>query len=157
MSLPANWRYNGCHMADTRAIVAILGGSRSFPGRVRTWLDLHRNIERGLRYRALVALNSRYGLATDEIMFILAVPSRTLARRKVQDRFRPEESDRLVRLGRIGALAEETLGDSDKAATWLRRPNRALANETPLRQLDTDIGTQQVANVLLRIAHGIYS
>jgi putative toxin-antitoxin system antitoxin component (TIGR02293 family) len=144
-------------MAGTRAIVAVLGGSKSFPAKVRTWLDLHRSIELGLRYRAVIALNSRYGLAADEITFLLAVPSRTLARRKQQDRLRPEESDRLVRLGRIGALAEETLGDPAKAASWLRRPNRALANEAPLRQLDTDIGAQQVENLLLRIAHGVYS
>jgi len=144
-------------MAETTAIVAVLGGSKSFPGKVRTWLDLRRSIERGLRYRAVDALHIRYGLATDEITFLLAVPSRTLARRRVQDRFRPEESDRLVRLGRIGALAEETLGDSGKAAKWLRRPNRALAGETPLRQLDTEVGARQVENLLLRIVHGVYS
>jgi putative toxin-antitoxin system antitoxin component (TIGR02293 family) len=144
-------------MARTSAIVAVLGGSKSFPAKIRTWLDLHRSIEQGLRYRAVDALHSRYGLAIYEITFLLAVPSRTLARRKVEGRFRPEESDRLVRLGRIGALAEETLGDSNKASSWLRRPNRALANETPLRQLDTDIGSRQVENLLLRIAHGVYS
>ncbi len=144
-------------MAGTSAIVAVLGGPKSFPARIRTWRDLHRSIERGLRYRALDALHDRYGLGAYEITFLLAVPSRTLARRKMQGKFRPEESDRLVRLGRIGALAEETLGDANKAASWLRRPNRALANETPLRQLDTDIGSRQVENLLLRIAHGIYS
>lgn len=144
-------------MAGTSAIVAVLGGPRSFPARVRTWLDLHQNIEKGLLYRAVDSVNARYGLATDELVFILAVPSRTLARRKAQNKLRPEESDRLVRLGRIGALAEETLGDSTKAAHWLRRPNRALANEIPLRQLDTDVGTRQVENLLLRIAHGLYS
>jgi putative toxin-antitoxin system antitoxin component (TIGR02293 family) len=144
-------------MAGTSAIVAVLGGSKSFPAKVRTWLDLHRSIELGIRYRAVDALHIRYGLAITEITVLLAVPSRTLARRKVQDRFRPEESDRLVRFGRIAALAEEILGDSSKAASWLRRPNRALANETPLRQLDTDIGSQQVENLLLRIAHGVYS
>jgi putative toxin-antitoxin system antitoxin component (TIGR02293 family) len=144
-------------MAGTSAIVAILGGSKSFPLKVRTWLDLHRSIEQGLRHQAVVALSERYGLTAPEIIFLLAVPSRTLARRKAQDRFRPEESDRLVRLGRIGALAEETFGDSQRAASWLRRSNRALANESPLRQLDTDIGARQVESVLLRIAHGVYS
>jgi putative toxin-antitoxin system antitoxin component (TIGR02293 family) len=144
-------------MAATSAIVAVLGGSRSFPIAVRRWFDLHRSIEQGLRYRAVDALHTRYGLSTAEITVLLAVPSRTLARRKQEDRFRPEESDRLVRLGRIGALAEETLGDREKAASWLRHPNRALENETPLRQLDTDVGTRQVENLLLRIAHGVYS
>lgn len=138
-------------------IVDVLGGQKSFEGRVRTWLDLRRSIEQGLFYRAADALRDRYGIANMELTLILAVPNRTLARRKVEGRFRPEESDRLVRFGRIVALAEETLGESSKAANWLRRPNRALANETPLRQLDTDVGAQQVEGLLLRIAHGIYS
>ncbi len=145
------------YMPGAGAIVGVLGGPKSFPGRVRTWLDLHRNIEQGLRYRAAEALRDRYGIATAELTFILVLPGRTLARRKVEGRFRPEESDRLVRLGRIAALAEETLGDSAKAASWLRRPNRALANESPIRQLDTDVGSRQVEGLLLRIAHGIYS
>lgn len=147
-------------MADntgTRAVVGVLGGPKSFPGKVRTWLDLHRNIEQGLLYRAADALRSRYGFATTDLMLILAVPNRTMARRKVQGRFRPEESDRLVRLGRVAALAEEALGDSTKAARWLQRPNRALANEVPLRQLDTDVGARQVEALLLRIAFGSYS
>ncbi len=144
-------------MAVTSAIVAVLGGRKSFSGKVNSWLDLHRSIEKGLRYHAVDALSLRYGLAFDEITLLLAVPIRTLARRKQEGRFRPEESDRLVRLGRIGALAEETLGNSTKASAWLQRPNRALANETPLRQLDTDIGARQVESLLLRIAHGVYS
>jgi putative toxin-antitoxin system antitoxin component (TIGR02293 family) len=144
-------------MAETGAIVEILGGARSFPVRVRRWFDLHRSIEEGLRYRAVDALQKRYGLSTADITVLLFVPSRTLARRKQEGRFRPEESDRLVRLGRIGAIAEETLGDATKAASWLRRPNRALENEAPLSQLDTDVGTRQVESLLLRIAHGVYS
>ena len=151
------WLYTVCHMAGTTAIVAVLGGRKSFQGKVSTWQELHRSIEHGLRYSALDALDQRYSLSSDEIVFLLAVPSRTLARRKIEDRFRPEESDRIVRLGRIGALAEQILGGATRAARWLRRENRALAGETPLRQLDTDIGTQQVENVLLRIAHGVYS
>lgn len=110
-----------------------------------------------MRHQALVALSERYGLTAQEVTVLLALPSRTLARRKVEDKFLPEESDRLVRVGRIGALAEEIFGDSQKAASWLRRPNRALVNESPLRQLDTDIGVRQVENLLLRIAHGVYT
>jgi len=138
-------------------IVDVLGGQKSFEGKVRTWLDLHRSIEHGVLYRAFDAVRDRYGIANTQLRIILAVPDRTLARRKVEGRFRPDESDRLVRLGRIGAFAEETLGNATKAASWLQRPNRALANETPLSQLDTDIGSRQVETLLLRIAHGVYS
>ena len=45
----------------------------------------------------------------------------------------------------------------DKASTWLRRPNRALNNERPLRLLDTDVGARQVEDILGRIAHGVVS
>jgi len=35
-------------------------------------------------------------------------------------------SDRLSRLARIVALAEDYLGDPERAARWLKRPNQAL-------------------------------
>ena len=61
----------------------------------------------------------------------------------------PDGSDALL------ALAEETFGSRDKAATWLRRPTRPLAGKRPLDLLDTDAGARQVEELLGRIAHGI--
>jgi hypothetical protein len=49
----------------------------------------------------------------------------------------PEQSDRLVRVARVLAAAEETFGNREKAGTWLRRPTTALAGERPLELLDT--------------------
>ncbi len=65
--------------------------------------------------------------------------------------------DRLFRGGRIAAQAEQVLGSRAKASAWLRKPNRALGGAVPLRQLDTDLGAGEVEDVLLRIAHGVYS
>ncbi len=53
--------------------------------------------------------------------------------------------------------AIEVLGSIDKARLWLKTPNRALGCETPLDLLDTDIGTRQVEEVLLRLNYGIFS
>jgi putative toxin-antitoxin system antitoxin component (TIGR02293 family) len=138
-------------------VVNVFGGARTFSFKVRTLRDLHRSIGAGIRYRGFEALLDRYGLTAAEVAPVLGVPSRTLARRKKEGRFHADESDRLIRFGRIAALAEETLGTPAKAAAWLRRSNRALDNEAPLRQLDTDLGCRQVEDLLLRIAHGIYS
>lgn len=88
---------------------------------------------------------------------VLAIPLRTLTRRKAERRLRPEESDRLVRLARILAQAVDVLGSTEKASQWLQRPNRALGGETPLSLLDTDLGSRQVEEVLGRIEHGVYS
>jgi len=35
------------------------------------------------------------------------------------------------------------IGNADKAAQWLRTPNRALAGEVPIDQLDTDLGVKK--------------
>lgn len=141
----------------TRRIVETLGGRKAFLARIRTSEDLRRSVRRGLRYDSFEALSRKYGIAVEDMVFILAVPARTLARRKKEKRLRPEESDRLVRLGRIAALAEETLRDREKATKWLHKPNRALGNDVPLRRLDTDLGAREVEDTLLRIAHGVYS
>lgn len=85
----------------------------------------------------------------------LAIPRKTLAHRRLLGHLTPEQSDRLDRLMRMIGLAEETFGNPAKAATWLRRPNRALAGEPPLDFLDTDRGCRLVEDLLDRIAQGI--
>jgi putative toxin-antitoxin system antitoxin component (TIGR02293 family) len=60
-------------------------------------------------------------------------------------------------MARVYASAVEMIGDKQKAAEWLRTPNRALGGEKPLDQLDTDTGTRMVEDVLGRIAYGVYS
>jgi putative toxin-antitoxin system antitoxin component (TIGR02293 family) len=68
-----------------------------------------------------------------------------------------DETDRRSRLAGVAARAAEVLGTTEKADRWLQRPNRALGGRVPLELLDTDAGTQQVAEVLGRIEHGVYS
>ena len=108
-------------------------------------------------FGAISALASQIGVEKKELIGILDIPARTLARRQNERRFRAGESDRLFRVGRIVALAEEVLGTKEKAAGWLRRANRALGGETPLSYLDTDHGAQQIEDLLIRIAHGVFS
>ena len=141
----------------TRKVVQALGGPAAFPRRVRTVDDLIRSVREGLVFSSYDNLKDRYEIASEEMVNILHIPGRTLARRKRQKRFDADESDRLLRMGRVAALAEETLGSRQKAARWLRGPNRALGGEAPFRLLDTDPGTRRIEDVLLRIAHGVYS
>ena len=88
----------------------------------------------------------------------LGIPQRTLTRRLSQhSRLTAAESDRTVRLARVYATAIDRIGDAEKAAQWLRTPNRALGGSIPIDQLDTDLGAKEVENVLGRIAYGVYS
>jgi putative toxin-antitoxin system antitoxin component (TIGR02293 family) len=65
--------------------------------------------------------------------------------------------DRLNRFVRIATRAREVLGEEEKARQWLRTPNRALAGQTPLSRLDTNLGAREVEEILGRIEHGVFS
>jgi putative toxin-antitoxin system antitoxin component (TIGR02293 family) len=85
----------------------------------------------------------------------VVLPRKTFANRRKVGKLTAEQSDRLVRVARVLATAEETFGSQAKAAAWLRRPTTALASERPLDLLDTDEGAREVETLLGRIAHGI--
>lgn len=158
----ANWLCYPCQMAHrsgvtARAIAETLGGPRALRGSVGTFDDLRQRVEEGLRYESLDALSANLEIGLAAMRTILRLPERTLARRKNERRLRPDESDRLMRIGRIATLAEVTLGSREKAASWLKKKNRALGDRTPLERLDTDLGSREVEDLLLRIAHGVYS
>jgi putative toxin-antitoxin system antitoxin component (TIGR02293 family) len=141
----------------TRRLVSTLGGRRALGSDPGNLDALRLRLRQGLPYGVLAALTAAYDLDLGTLAVVLRIPPRTLARRRRERRLRPDESDRVFRVARIAALAEESLGGRDQAARWLKRPNRALGNEIPLDHLDTDLGARQVEDVLGRIAHGIYS
>jgi putative toxin-antitoxin system antitoxin component (TIGR02293 family) len=144
-------------MVTAARIAETLGGPRVLKRRSFTFDQLHAQLRLGLPYSALEAVASGFEIAPADLVTVLRVPPRTLARRKREKRLHADESDRLFRLGRIAALAQEALGSRAKATRWLHQPNTALGGAVPLRQLDTDVGARQVEDVLLRIAHGVYS
>lgn len=138
-----------------KAIVAALGGPRVV--KTHSTEGLRARIKEGLPYAALLALAGGLGLTAAALTEVLDLPPRTLARRKRERRLRGDESDRLVRVARVVALAEDVLGTRARAADWLRQPNRALGGRAPFHLLDTDLGVKDVETVLGRIAHGVYS
>jgi putative toxin-antitoxin system antitoxin component (TIGR02293 family) len=142
-------------MATADELVRVLGGAAVLKHRVKSMGDLELLVHKGLPYQALEKVMERFGLARLEAQRVLSMPPRTLARRKEQSRMMAPESDRLMRLARVGARASQVLGTDEKAATWLHRPNRALNNQLPLDLLRTDLGTKQVEDILTRIEHGV--
>jgi putative toxin-antitoxin system antitoxin component (TIGR02293 family) len=138
-------------------IVEALGGRATLERRVESPADLSAHIRAGLPYAALESVMAKFDLRREEVSSALHLPSRTFARRKLERRLSPDESDRLFRLVRIAAQAVQVLGSEERASLWLRRPNRALGGEPPIGILDTDLGARQVEEVLGRIEHGVYS
>ena len=144
-------------MISAARIVQTLGGPRVVRERAATYTAVVERVRAGLPYAALEAVAARYEIPEETVIRLLHLPRRTLARRKKDGRLRPNESDRLLRLARIVATAEDVLEDRDKAVAWLQRPNRALGGRRPLDMLDTDVGAREVEHVLGRIESGVYS
>ncbi|OLC17191.1 MAG: hypothetical protein AUH29_02810 [Candidatus Rokubacteria bacterium 13_1_40CM_69_27] len=144
-------------MVSTARLLDTLGGKSVLRERTRTYEAIIDRVRAGLPYAALEAVATRFEIPQEALVRVLALPLRTLARRKKERRLRADESDRLLRLSRVGALAEEILGTREKAAAWLRAPNRVLGGPSPLDCLDTDLGAQKVEQLLHRIEYGVYS
>ncbi len=138
-------------------VVRILGGRAALGAEPRSISDLSEHIHKGLPYASAESVMLELKLDRADICEALNVSSRTLVRRKGTRRLEPDESDRLYRVARVAARAEEVFGSREKAATWLRRPNRALGGRLPLTLIQTDLGALQVEEVLGRIEHGVAS
>ena len=123
-------------------------------GPVRSDQDLARLVQARLPVQAATALLA-HGLRDSEL-YALVLPRRTLAHRRARhEPLTAEESDRLVRVARLTALAEAVFGDEERAGRWLRKPKQSLDGQAPLDQLATEAGARLVEEALLRIDHGI--
>jgi len=143
---------------ETEAIAEVLGGRKVLRKSVKKPADLAQLVRKGLPVTSITALAEKLELANTVLSRKLGIPLRTLTRRLSHgSRLTASESDRTVRLARVYAGAVEMIGDKEKAAEWLRTPNRALGGERPFDQLDTDVGTRNVEDILGRIAYGVYS
>jgi putative toxin-antitoxin system antitoxin component (TIGR02293 family) len=122
---------------------------------LRSESDVVRMVDAGLPAAAFTqlttALNIDHGLIAPE----------STIRRRVQDnmRFTTDESERMVRIARIHALAVDLFGDETAAQAWLTAPAAYVpgaAAVTPYKLSVTDAGARLVEEMLLRTAHGVF-
>lgn len=139
---------------ELQAVVEELGGKRTLGRALATEHEMREAIRQGFPPAVVEELMRASGLTLKELATALDLSPRSLQRRRRAGRLARNESDRLYRLARIMALADEFLGDHERAIRWLKRPNRALGGIAPVAALDTELGARQIENILGRIAFG---
>ena len=139
---------------EWQAVVKQLGGRHTLGRTLATDSDLRDAIREGFPPAVLEKLMEFSGLTLKELADALDLSPRSLQRRRRSGRLARFESDRLYRLARIVALAQQSLGSHERAMHWLKRANRALGGVAPIAAIDTELGSRQVENVLGRIAYG---
>ena len=139
---------------ELRAVVEELGGEQTLGRTLSSDRDMREAIRQGFPPAVVKELMRASGLTLKELSSALDLSPRSLQRRRRSGRLARYESDRLYRLARLVAIANEYLGDHERAMRWLKRPNRALGGLAPVAAIDTELGARQVESVLGRIAYG---
>jgi len=148
-------RYYKRQMVDElHAVVEELGGEHTLGRPLATDHDLREAIREGFPPAVVKAVMRACNLTLKELASSLDLSPRSLQRRQRGGRLARFESDRLYRLARIVALADQNLGDHERAMRWLKHSNRALGGLAPIAAIDTELGARQVENILGRIAYG---
>lgn len=135
-------------MADVRKVARLLGGSRVLERRIRTAIDLHEVLERGLPLQSLqFFVENRRHLATEDVLeFVLG--RRRKAHRCLPVRLGRHQTDRLFVLADALANAAEVFGSMRKAEKWIVAPLESpeMGGRRPTDLLTTPIGERMVAN-----------
>lgn len=141
-------------MSDIETVIARkLGGKRVLGRTVRSAADIERLVRAGLPVAAFKVIEDSRRFSARELSAV--IPARTLRHRgERRQPLNQEESDRAVRLLRVQTLAEQTLGNDEKADKWLRRPLAALDGEKPIGLATTEAGARVVESLLEKIAWG---
>ncbi len=140
-----------------RSVVAMLtSGTAAEPNaQSRGILDLIRG---GLPFAALENLVQAVGAPQGEVATVVGMPATTLGRRRKNGRLTPTESDHVVRVARLAALARELMaGDPSAARDWMTTPHRLLGGESPLRHASTEAGGREVEQLIGQLRHGVFS
>ena len=114
-------------------------------------------VQQGLSFSTLEHLRRSLGMSWEDLGQLLAIPSRTLTRRKSEGRFQPDESDRILRATRLYAKALELFeGDPQSASRWLSSSQLALGGLTPLDLARSELGAREVESLLDRLEQGVF-
>ncbi|HXE57009.1 MAG TPA: antitoxin Xre/MbcA/ParS toxin-binding domain-containing protein [Gemmatimonadales bacterium] len=125
------------------------------PTSVRTPADLDQAVRAGLPYRSLVRLAKRFGEGNAARVYRLVAPRQTLKRREAAGRLKPDESERLERLARLLALAEQVWESEERARGFMTAPHPRLDHRSPLELAATELGARRVEELLWNLEYSL--
>jgi putative toxin-antitoxin system antitoxin component (TIGR02293 family) len=138
-----------------KRIASILGGEPVLKRRVRSLTDLARAVAEGLPKASLERTVCHVLPDRREARRVIAriVPPATFKRRKSV--LKPEESEKVERLARVIATAEEVWDDEQDARQFLTSPHALLESERPVDVAQTELGARRVEELLWQLMHGL--
>ena len=135
----------------------VLGGTKVLGGKIRTPMDWHNLILKGMPAGVISHLNKEWGL-TDEFMAqMMGLSVGTVSRKRKKanisagERLSLVQSDRLYRVARIIALGVDVFEDKAYALKWINNKQPIFGGRVPLYMLQTAPETAEVEKLLCHL------
>ena len=138
----------------------LLGGSQILGSQIKSELDAHELLRRGLPRAALSKLvDNLHVIQVDEATVAMGMSLRTLQRHKntLLEHLDVQQSGRTWKFAEILAKATRVLGSQDEAELWLKSPAIGLDRKRPIDLLTTPAGVKLVEDYLERLEYDVYT
>lgn len=109
---------------------------------------------KGLRKEHFEAIAEVTGVPQGRLAEVIHVNIRNINRR---GSLTETESERLLRIGAAFQKALEVFGNAEKARKWFISPKGVLDGQAPMEYCSTELGAQEVGDLLVRVQYGVYS
>ena len=147
----------GLNKIELQGMIEVLGGERTFQGSLRNRIDLIELSKIGLTKTALLHLADYLGLTLSQMADLLPITERTIQRYSDDRHFSPSVSEHILQIAECTAAGIKVFENKGKFLAWLRHPNRALEQQTPMSMLSSRFGSEMVLDELGRIEYGVFS
>jgi putative toxin-antitoxin system antitoxin component (TIGR02293 family) len=136
------------------SVVQSLGGKHLL-GAIRSFADLNVAVGRGLPYRSLRVLAGQFAAQHRSHVEQIVAPRSTLQRREREGVLARDESERLERIARLTALAEEVWESTEAAEEFLTTAHPHLDKQVPIDLAASDLGTRRVEAILWGLEYSL--
>lgn len=116
------------------------------------------DVKRGLAIRHLDRFLEVTQLPRSAVLKVLKLTARDFQKRLASRRLTPLESERLWRLAKVYKKSLDLFeGNTEQATRWLKTPQKALQDASPLVCIVTEPGACEVEELIGRIEYGVLS
>jgi putative toxin-antitoxin system antitoxin component (TIGR02293 family) len=119
--------------------------------------EMVKQVQRGFPLKRFETLRGALGMPSEQLAAKVGMSKATFHRRQQEGKLTPDESDKLMRFGRLLVKAISVFESDEAARQWLSSPQHGLGGAVPLDYAETEVGAREVENLLGRIDHGVYS
>lgn len=122
---------------------------------LRSEADILSLVESGVTDTVYTKVSQHLQLPKDAIGAETTIRNRL----KSHSRLNADETERLLMIGRVYAMARDLFGSDEKAVAWLHKPARYLRDKPPVAPIELatrDAGVRLLEEKLLRTAHGMF-